>query len=252
MIKTNAVKHTRLQRPLRIAICEDDQKDRDHLICLLSECDPLCQIETFDRGKTFLDEYTPGRFDLLFMDIYLGDMPGTDAVLAIRKRDKAVTIAFCTISADHALDGYRLGALKYLEKPANKKLVQETLDLASMRRDSEQTIMVPSCGKTVEVALNDILFFEMRGHSVAVQLENETILTSQSMRLCDIEEMLPKPQFLRCHRGYIVNLTRVQGFDGSDFLTDDGRRVYVRLKDKNKIRAQYYDYLLSLNKDDVN
>lgn len=239
------------KKPLRIALCEDDVQDRDHLLELIAHIDPRHHIESFEKGEDLLDGYTPGYFDLIFMDIYFQSMQGTDVVSIIRKVDKTVVITFCTVSADHALDGYRLGVLKYIEKPATTKAVEEALELAYMRRHSERTINVPSSGGMIEVPLNSILSIEMKGHAVAIHLEAETLLASQSMRLGDIEALLPKPQFLRCHRGYIVNLARVKRLDGADFITDDDRRIYVRLKDKSKLHKAYYDFVLTLNKSGV-
>lgn len=235
--------------PLRIAICEDNRTDACVLRRFIEESGVATLCKTFSSANALQEAFLPQEFDLIFLDIYFdGVAAGIEAASRIRKADEHVVLAFTTVSTDHALDGYRLGALKYLEKPLTYEAVKEALALATMKRSTRETISILAGGKIIEVILDTILYFEMNAavHAVSIHLHNKTMRASQSVRLDDIEKMLPKEQFVRCHRGFIVNMRRVTRFDGPDFIMENGEKVFVRLKDQKKVRRIYEEFILSL------
>ena len=66
--------------------------------------------------------------------------------------------------------------------------------------------------KMVKILFNDILFIESLKDYIKIVTINKTIITRQS--ISSLEEMLPKNDFLRIHRSFIVALNRVDAFCG--------------------------------------
>lgn len=89
-----------------------------------------CVPTVFDSAEALLAVWEPHTFDLLLMDIYMDGMTGVEAVKLLRDRGEELPVAFITSSIDHALDSYRLSALKYIKKPVSPKDVAEILELA--------------------------------------------------------------------------------------------------------------------------
>lgn len=116
--------------PLHIAICEDSTEEQKNLLAILEQSEIPTVTATFANGEDFLREYRQGKYDLLLMDIYMGGMTGVEVVTNIRKTDETLIVAFITSSADHTLVGYRLNAIKYIEKPVKEKDVWELLAFA--------------------------------------------------------------------------------------------------------------------------
>lgn len=83
---------------LQEAICEDSPADQDNLLALIEKSGVSSRCDVFNSGEDFLARYQPGKYGLIFMDIYMGVLSGVETVAAIRKADENVPIAFVTSS----------------------------------------------------------------------------------------------------------------------------------------------------------
>ncbi|HBS60943.1 MAG TPA: hypothetical protein DEA44_16980 [Firmicutes bacterium] len=233
-----------LETPLKVAVCEDLAEDAALLLQCIYQSGIPADCAPFSSGEELLAAFSPGRYDLIFMDIYMPGMRGVEAAAVIRREDDTVTLAFTTTSPDHTLESYRLGALKYLEKPVTVKDVRETLELARMKRRSAAYISLLISGEKREIPLDGIFYFEQQNHSVAVNTAAGVLRTSQTVKLNAIEPLLPDT-FLRCHHSYIANLRYVRGVDQElkTFTMKNGDKVYIRRQDIKKAAKAYEDYL---------
>lgn len=226
--------------PLQIAICEDTPADAELLVSHIMESNIASRHETFSSGEELLAAFMPGKYDLIFLDIYMGGMKGVDAAAEIRKTDRTVTLAFTTTSTEHTLEGYRLKAASYLEKPVKREDVREILSLVLAKRNTAAYITLLIEGANREIPVESILFFEQQNHAVMVHTHAETLRTSQTVKLAHIEPMLPE-YFFRCHHSYLVNLHTVQEVDQElgVFIMQDGSRVHIRYQTLKKAVREY-------------
>lgn len=229
-----------MDAPLKIAICEDTPADAELLLSHLAEIGIAAEAEAFSSGEALLAAFLPGKYDLIFLDIYMGGIRGVDAASEIRKVDRTVTLAFTTTSKEHALESYRLKAASYLEKPVRREDVQEVLELARTKRDSAAYITLLIEGVNRKLPVESILFFEQQNHAILVHTQAETLRTSQTVKLCHIEPMLPDC-FFRCHHSFIVNLRAVREVDKGlkIFTMQDGSRVHIRHQTLKKAVQAY-------------
>ena len=203
-----------VENMLRAAVCDDIPSDAARLTGVIEECGIPAIISVFESGEALLKTFKPGMYDAVFLDIYLEGLNGIKAADCIRKADSGVVLAFTTASLNHTLESYRLGVFKYIEKPISKGAVKETLEYALLKRRAGPIITLKtSGGREGNIPLGSILYFESRGHAVEVHTFSGIITTSQSVHLDEIERLLPQPQFLRCHRSFIVNLDNIVNVD---------------------------------------
>ena len=233
-----------MDTPLKIAICEDTPADAELLLSHLAEIGIAAESEAFSSGETLLAAFLPGKYDLIFLDIYMGGIRGVDAATEIRKSDRTVTLAFTTTSKEHALESYRLKAASYLEKPVKLEDVREVLELALTKRDSAAYITLLIEGVNRKLPIESILFFEQQNHAVLVHTQSGNLRTSQTVKLKDIEPLLPDC-FFRCHHSFIVNLRAVRGVDKElkVFTMQDDSRVYIRHQTLKKAVQAYENCL---------
>ena len=60
-------------------------------------------MEEFPCGEDFLSRFTPGAYDIIFIDQYMDGLSGLDTAREIRRRDRLVALVFVTTSRDHAV-----------------------------------------------------------------------------------------------------------------------------------------------------
>lgn len=188
-----------MDTPLQIAICEDTPADAELLVSLIAGSGVAARREVFSSGEALLAAFAPGKYDLIILDIYMDGIKGVETAAEIRRSDRTVTLAFTTTSTEHALEGYRLKAAGYLEKPVRREEVKEALSLALSKRGADAYITLLTEGTNRSLSVESILFFEQQNHAVTVHTRAETLRASQKVNLDHLERRLPA-HFLRCHR----------------------------------------------------
>lgn len=231
--------------PLRIAICEDTESDLRNLKTLIEGSGTDFELDIFPSGEAFIEIYKKGVYDLVFLDVFMAELTGVETAEKIRELDNDVVIIFTTTSEDFTREGYRLNAYKYMIKPVIKSDVDESIDLASVKRDRNRaaSLEVISDGKLVAISFNDVVYVESRdsrSYIVTAAGEEYSVVAS----LDSLESLLTPPRFLRSHRAFIVNLDHVDDFE-DDFIMDNGDIAYIRVKDHRKIKNKYDDYIFS-------
>ena len=229
---------------LLAAVCEDDPVEQQNLLALIGESGIPVRCDVFSSGEAFLAAFQAGKYDLIFMDIYMSGLSGVEAVTQLRKTDETVPVAFVTTSLDHTLESYRLGVLKYIEKPAREKAVRELLELALLKRESRPRLFLKIDGEEVGVAFERIRFVEQQAHELLLHLAGGELLQA-SERLDAVEPRFAGQDFFRCHKSFLVNLAYVQKLDRDlmAFTLQDGENVYIRRESLGDARKAYESYL---------
>ena len=216
-------------RKLKCAICEDEDQEYQRFLELCESLPDNYTLDHFTDGSEFLASYYQGKYDLIFMDIYMKKVNGVETVAKIREVDDLVPIAFATTSQDHFADGYRLRVNRYLEKPLKLSDVKEAFKMGEEALKLRPHISVKSEGKDVEVMESDIIYVEQSRHHLYLHVSGGTEIKTLG-KLDDFEEQLPHPPFYRCHKSYLVNLAQVASLDKEDrmFIMKEGDNVYIR------------------------
>ena len=103
---------------MRIAVCDDEAKEREQFLQAMKSWDPDLTAEQFPSGASLLKAAkTPPPFDIIFLDIYLPGENGIDIASTLEEISPTTGIAFVTTSEDHAVAAFSVNALHYLVKP---------------------------------------------------------------------------------------------------------------------------------------
>jgi DNA-binding LytR/AlgR family response regulator len=184
-----------------------------HSLELAATCSDAIEAINFLQTK---------QVDLIFLDIKMPELLGTDFVRALKNPPK---IIFTTAYRKYAIEGFELDAVDYLLKPisfdrflkAVSKVMQTPLsetipeEEIQNKRDSNGYISFRSDRKMVKVALSDILYIESIKDYIKVVTTTSTVITKQS--ISSVEEMLPPEMFTRIHRSYIVALNKIESYN---------------------------------------
>lgn len=232
--------------PLNLAICDDLPEEREKLLALLEQAPIATNYTQFASGEELLEAFSPGKFDLLLMDIYMDGMTGVEAVQKIREMDKAIPIAFTTTSTDHTLESYRLSVLKYLEKPVQQKEIDDLLHLVKLQRDSAPRLAIRQNGKTQKLPLSELMVLEQQGHHVVLSLKGGSTIQLYG-KLSDLLPQLEGQPFFCPHKSYCVNLAFVRGINEEYQCYDmaDGKKVPISRSNRARARRAWEDFLFA-------
>jgi DNA-binding LytR/AlgR family response regulator len=175
-------------------------------------------VGEFDNPISAMEFLDQSAVDLIFLDIQMPDLIGTDFA---RTLGNGLKIIFTTAFEKYALEGFRLEAVDYLLKPfgydefliaaqkARKLLDLEQKAVTTIEANSE-FLFLKSEYKIRRINFNDILYIEGLKDYIKVFLANEPkpILSLNTIK--SLESKLPATKFMRVHRSFIVNLDRIQ------------------------------------------
>ena len=173
------------------------------------------------------------RIDLLFLDIQMPQLMGTDLIRSLVHPPKVI---FTTAYRKFAVDGFELDAVDYLVKPISfdrfLKAVNKVLrfDLTAVEADRpvpmpnaapppEEFVHLRAERRNIKIRLSDILFIESLKDYIKVTTTERTIMTKQA--LSSFQENLPPQAFVRIHRSFIVSVKKVESY--SNDLIQIGR-----------------------------
>ncbi len=159
------------------------------------------------------------NIDLLFLDIQMPTLSGINLLKNLK--NPPLTI-FTTAYSDYALTAFDLNVIDYLLKPfsferflqaVDKAKTQLSKSTSTNRKDSPHFLSVKANSKIVKVLVDDILFIEGLKEYVKIVCATENIVTFE--RLKNLKAILPANQFLRVHKSYIINTTKVTSIEGN-------------------------------------
>lgn len=177
----------------------------------------------FDNPLSAMEFLENRHVDLIFLDIQMPDLIGTDFARFIQDGPK---IIFATAFEKFALEGFKLEAVDYLLKPfsyedflvATKKahkLIDLEKKLQTTIESNENFLFLKSDYKIRRINFDDILYIEGMKDYVKVFLKDESKPVLSISSLKTMESKLPASQFMRIHRSFIVNLKRVDTIERS-------------------------------------
>lgn len=181
---------------------------------------------TYNSALTAMADLRMHPVDLLFLDIQMPELSGMELARLLPQETRVV---FTTAFKQYAIDGYKVDAFDYLLKPVSfddflavtEKALQRMTSQQQLRAAREDRfIFVKSDYRLVRVALDDILYIEGLKDYVRIRLANgDRIMSLINMKR--LEELLPRPEFLRSHRSYIAHMTLITTVDRQRIMFDD-------------------------------
>lgn len=238
---------------MKIALVDDDHCSLEHLTKLISRQldlmgDSRRRIDTYCSGEEFLESWKSGAYDLIILDIFMGEILGIDVAHKIRETDPDVRLAFCTSSNEFACESYEVNAHYYLQKPVSEQNIKRMLDRLNLEIIERIRTVKLSDGQ--DIILRNILFTQYSGHTAQIHLKNGTILRARITH-SELEELLCEhTYFCCCSKGVIVNFYEATGIQDAVFhMTDKSLVPISRRKSKAVTEAYNRFHFAQMRKD---
>lgn len=213
---------------MRIAICDDETRGRERIRTLLDSEFSGAQTSEFDSGTKLIEAVKGGyQPDIVLLDIAMEGMNGMETAKKLRSLSDVILI-FVTGIKEQVFQAFDVGAFHYLMKPVDQEKLKSVLDRAvkevEKRAGAPKFLLVKTAGAHRRVPVEDILYAENSGRKVILHTRTEKIEYYERMN--HLEELLGEG-FFRCHRGYLVALAAVSGYDNTSITLDSGDKVYL-------------------------
>ena len=185
--------------------------------------------------------------DLVFLDIQMPELNGLELS---RMLPESTRVVFTTAFEQYAIDSYRINALDYLLKPisypefleASNKALQWFMIVQQAeepRTPETKSIFVKSEYKLLQIDLDDIRYIEGLKDYVKIYTEQSPHPILSLMNMKAIEQMLPSSRFIRVHRSFIVQKSKIREIDRNRIVYDND--LYIPIGDSYK--QAFLDFL---------
>lgn len=174
-----------------------------------------------EAARPFLDSV-----DVIFADI---NMPLSSGMEFIASLPHPPVVVFTTAYADYAVEAFKVGAVDYLLKPFTFEefsravgRVREALSFRDVRAREESVVFFKSGHQIVPVRVSDIRYVEGFGPYVKIFRVSELSPLIVLSSFQQILQRLPQDRFVRIHKSYIVDITRVSAVERSSVTLAGG------------------------------
>lgn len=201
---------------LNCIVVDDSAVQRITITKLVNESTLLNLIGEFANALEAKICINNNALDLIFLDVEMPLISGFDLLDGLKTKPQ---IIFITSKADYALKAFDYEATDFLQKPISKerflKAVKKATELHALRYDIPQeqgeSIVIKSNLKKLKIYLSKIKWIEAYGDYIKVVTDDETHLVLSTMK--GFEKELPEGKFIRVHKSFIINLSRVEKFN---------------------------------------
>ena len=213
----------------KIAICDDLDADRQYVLNMVerwaASAGHVVHIDTFSSAENFLFHYAEENdYDILLLDIEMGDMDGVTMAKQLRENNDTVQIIFITGYSDYILEGYEVAALHYLMKPVKEEKLCSVLDRAVEKLSkNEKVLNFEIGGEMIRVPIYLIRYADVFGNYVTIHAASDVTV---KMTLGELEKQLDE-RFYRAGRSCVVNLTQVSRVTKTEIKLIDGTAILL-------------------------
>ncbi len=211
---------------------------------VMSYCENLGSLEVVGSFTNVLDAIAflgKEKVDLVFTDIEMPQINGIDFIKSI---DQKPLFIYMTAYPEYALEGFELNAVDYLVKPIPFPRFVKAVNRARERFEQTHTIPtdfsqhVTSAGGEAKTAQN---FIFVKSDYGSVKIEHKDIKYIQGLKdylkiytttakpiltlmsFKEIQSKLPESDFVRVHRSYLINLSKIETIQRNRILIEDER-----------------------------
>jgi len=205
-------------KSLKIHIIEDEPLIADTIKAVLeNENHTITGISL--RGKDAIFDIEELQPDLVLVDIMIkGNMDGVDIVTHLKKKLDIPFIYLTSLSDQKTLERVKAtNPSGFIVKPFNEHTLTANIELAYHKYQSTQSdiavneqsdsFFIKNKGELIKVLQSDILFFEANDNYCNLHTTEKKHLLSHTLK--HVEEKLPISQFLKVHRSYIINFSKI-------------------------------------------
>ena len=207
---------------MKSIIVEDEFLSQEELRYLIRKHSNLTIEATFDDGLDVLRYLQTHEVDVIFLDINIPSLDGVLLAQNISKFAHKPQIVFITAYKEHAVEAFELEAFDYILKPYQESRIVTMLQ----KLEALHTTPAAAPAGTITAAANrrsinlikderiivtdiDNIYYAAAQEKVT-QVYTRREMFTMPMVITEFCGRLPEETFFRCHRSYVVNLSKIR------------------------------------------
>ncbi|EAP86669.1 LytR/AlgR family response regulator transcription factor [Croceibacter atlanticus] len=212
-------------------IIDDEKTAREILVQLCTKIEGLDVIDEFSNAMDAIKFLNKNEIDLIFLDIHMPDFTGFDFIQTLRKHPK---IILTTSDKNFAIEAFEYDCIvDYLVKPLNlerfKKAINKAemfnLDIEQPEVTSSQTnqaqdkeLFVNIDRRLIKIDISSIKLIQAKGDYILIKTDTKNFTVHSTLK--KIVNKLPETQFLKVHRSYVINTSKIIDIEDNSVLID--------------------------------
>ncbi len=170
-------------------------------------------------------------------------LDGLKTAEEIRKMDSNVGLVFLTSLKQYVWKGYEYSAVNYLLKPVKYNVLKMELDryFARYQGKEEPYLSFANDSGKYKVLYKNLSYAETNKRNVMLHFDGQEQIIYKTMK--EISSLLSQqPQFVCCHKSFVVNLSFVKSLEGLELILTTGKRIPISQPKRKDFMVKLTDY----------
>ena len=205
---------------MKIAVCDDENKIVEEITSYIKKDFPMSEVRKYSNGESFLAA-SEERPEVLLLDIDMPGISGMEVAAALTREKVSTLIVFVTAHDELVYDSFKYHPFAFVRKKFLEEELKTVLsDCEKQLVSRNKNFVFQNASKLVTLAQSDILYFEGQANYLAIHTTSDEYKMRSTM--AGVENELEDSDFLRIHKGFLVNLEHIRVLKTEELELDNG------------------------------
>lgn len=231
---------------MKVAICDDIREYRlslrAYVEAYFAKNHLALSVFEYSSGNEILD--SGEIFDIVLLDIELGDLNGIDVAKELQKRNKKIVVLIVTSHSNYLDDAMDIHAIRFINKPISQSRILSALEKAIQEIDANLITVHLRNNQLLRTYASDVVYIEAKFKKVIIYTIDNSYESKESLK--SLSELFNASFFASPHNSYIVNLNYVRSFKRDEiFLLKPYEyvRISVASRKQSDFRKKMFDFV---------
>ena len=236
---------------MKIAIVDDVREEAKALSAFLHEYETEKQVrldlDCYYSAEEILSIFSPGRFDLIFMDIYMSGMSGLEAAEKLRAADDNALLIFLTASHEHMPEAFHLHVYDYIQKPAERGTIFRLLDEVHEKLSKQPNLPLFSFisnRSEYNLPLSEIVSVASSANYLEITSRRGITYKTRMTFSAAADCLTADPRFLQINRGILINMDYVARITSNTCRMQNDQYFPLNVKNGKKLEQAWLNYTI--------
>lgn len=226
---------------MRIAICDDEVKIIEHIKAIIIKVIPEADISSFESGVKLLASMNH-NFDVVLLDIDMPGMTGLEVAASMTENERKMLIVFVTAHDELVYDSLKFHPFAFVRKSyLETELCEVLIDCLKEMDSKNRNFTFKADGRNVSIPVNHIIYFEAEANYLILYEKSGEYRFRSTMT--GVEKALEQDDFVRIHKGFLVNTQYVRTITSEQITLDNGVVLPVGKTYLDQARTQILRYM---------